>query len=115
MSFIEYLMEQCRFWIILSKFSHLASATPNKAYNTYLSHFKFKKGKVVTTGSNMTPARKENVIHFKITKMYLPKYLLSCDRLLVVYTSDRFFVGYLERFISCASVKNVTGNYWLKT
>ena len=47
--------------------------------------------------------------------MYLPKYLLSCDRVLVVYTSDRFFVGYLERFITCASVKNVTGNYWLKT
>ena len=35
----------------------------------------------------MPQSRNENVIYIKITKMYLPKYLLNCDRLLVLDTS----------------------------
>ena len=37
--------------------------------------------------------------------MYIPKYLLNCDIIGVLF-SDGFCVGYLKRFISCVSIKD---------
>ena len=40
----------------------------------------------------MSQSINENVTHIKITKMYLPKYFLNCDKLLVMYNSQMVFV-----------------------
>ena len=57
----------------------------------------------------MAKSRKKNVTY--ITKIFTPKYLLNCDRRLMVYTLNLFCVDYLERFISCVSIKIIFGNH----
>ena len=56
----------------------------------------------------MPQSRNENVIYIKITKMYLPKYLLNCNS--VGYFLECFCIDYLERFISFVSMKIESGN-----
>ena len=56
----------------------------------------------------MPQSRNENVIYIKITKMYLPKYLLNCNS--VGYFLECFCIDYLERFVSFVSMKIESGN-----
>ena len=67
------------------KIQHFCTSYPDQEYIILISHFKKKNDHYI--GSNMPQSRNENVIYIKITKMYLPKYLLNCDRLLVLDTS----------------------------
>ena len=62
----------------------------------------------------MSQPRYEKFIYVKIMKNAPTYVLIICDRLSVVWTSNGFCVGCLERFISCESVKVVIGNYRVK-
>ena len=62
----------------------------------------------------MSQSRNEKrYILYQNYQIYIRKYLLNYDRLLVVCTSH-FCVDYLERFVSCVSVKIVIGNFRVK-
>ena len=61
--------------------------------------------------SNMS----QYALYTRSTKIYPPKYLLNCDRLIVVYTSKMIFLcihiyRLFERFTSCVSVKILSDN-----
>ena len=75
-------MEQCSFWIIVSKFSNLASATLN-------SHYKFEKAKMTFIGIQVVKCHNQEMKIFynqNYQNEYLPKYLSNCERVLVTHT-----------------------------